>query len=171
MDALMASACLPFVFQAVEIGGEPYWDGGYTGNPAIYPLIYNTDVSDVLLVRLNPLKRDDKPTRSIDIIDRLSEITFNASLIAEMRAIAFVQKLLKDNKLDPGRYKSLRMHMVADDEAMAPFNASSKFNTDWAFLKALHKLGHRAATEWLKAHREDVGQRGSFDIEEVFLSP
>jgi NTE family protein len=170
LDALMASACLPFVFQAVEIDGEPYWDGGYTGNPALYPLIYNTDVSDILLVRLNPLKRDDKPTRSIDIIDRLSEITFNASLIGEMRAIAFVQKLLKDNKLDPGRYKSLRTHMVADDVGMAPFNASSKFNTDWAFLQELHKLGLRAADTWLAAHRDKVGKASSFNIDEVFLS-
>jgi len=171
MDALMASACLPFVFQAVEIEGEPYWDGGYTGNPALYPLIYNTEGLDVMLVRLNPLHRPDNPTRSIDIIDRLSEITFNASLIGEMRAISFVQRLLKERKLDPGNYKGLHMHMVADDEGMSGFNASSKFNTEWTFLQELHKLGHRAATEWLKAHRQDVGQRGSFDIEEVFLSP
>jgi NTE family protein len=171
MDALMASACLPFVFQAVEIDGEPYWDGGYTGNPALYPLIYNTELLDVMLVRLNPLHRPDNPTRSIDIIDRLSEITFNASLIGEMRAISFVQRLLNERKLDPGQYKGLHMHMVADDEGMSGFNASSKFNTDWAFLKALHKLGHRAATDWLKTHRQDVGQRSSFDIEEVFLTP
>jgi len=171
MDALMASACLPFIFQAVEIDGEPYWDGGYTGNPALYPLIYQADGLDMLLVRLNPLRRDDKPTRSIDIIDRLSEITFNASLISEMRAIAFVRKLLAERKLDPGRYKGLHMHMVADDEGMAGFGASSKFNTDWAFLQALHKLGHRAATDWLKAHRQDVGQRSTFDIDAVFLQP
>jgi len=171
LDALMASACLPFVFQSVEIDGEPYWDGGYTGNPALYPLIYNTELRDVMLVRLNPLHRDDNPTRSIDIIDRLSEITFNASLIGEMRAIAFVQRLMKEDKLDAGRYKSLHMHMVADDEGIRHFNASSKFNTDWAFLQTLHKLGHDAAGQWLKAHRGDVGHRGSFDIEEVFLSP
>ncbi|MEY4763976.1 MAG: hypothetical protein RI907_649 [Pseudomonadota bacterium] len=171
MDALMASACLPFIFQAVEIDGEPYWDGGYTGNPALYPLIYNTHMLDMLLVRLNPLRRDDNPTRSIDIIDRLSEITFNASLISEMRAISFVRKLLAERKLDPGRYKGLNMHMVADDEGMSGFNASSKFNTDWAFLQTLHRLGHRAATEWLKAHRGDVGKRSSFDIDQVFLTP
>src|SRR5690606_937051 len=88
LDALMASACLPFVFQAVEIDGEPYWDGGYTGNPALFPLIYNTRTLDLLLVKINPMVRDDRPTRSIDIMDRLSEITFNASLIGELRAIA-----------------------------------------------------------------------------------
>jgi NTE family protein len=170
LDALMASACLPFVFQAVEIDGEPYWDGGYTGNPALYPLIYNTELSDIMLVRLTPLRRDDNPTRSIDIIDRLSEITFNASLIGEMRAIAFVKKLLKDQKVDPGRYKNIHMHMVADDHGMTPYNASSKFNTDWAFLQELHRLGHRAASSWLAAHRDQVGQNSSFDIDEVFLN-
>jgi len=169
VDALMASACLPFVFQAVEIDGEGYWDGGYTGNPAIYPLVYNTPVNDILLVRLTPLQRDDHPTRSIDIIDRLSEITFNASLIAEMRAISFVKRLLKEDKVDPGRYKNLHLHMVADDEGLAPFNASSKFNTDWAFLQELHRLGHKAADAWLAAHRDDIGTRSSFDIESVFL--
>jgi NTE family protein len=170
LDALMASACLPFVFQAVEIDGEPYWDGGYTGNPALYPLIYNTDLSDIMLVRINPLRRDDNPTRSIDIIDRLSEITFNASLISEMRAISFVKRLLKDDKLDPGRYKNLHMHMVADDAGMTPFNASSKFNTDWAFLQELYHLGHRSATQWLAEHRDQVGKRSTFDIESVFLA-
>ena len=171
LDALMASACLPFVFQAVEIDGEPYWDGGYTGNPALYPLIYNTDLSDIMLVRINPLRRDDNPTRSIDIIDRLSEITFNASLISEMRAISFVKKLLKHEKLDPERYKNLHMHMVADDHGMLPYNASSKFNTDWAFLQELHHLGHKAASHWLTAHRDDVGRHSTFDIDAIFLAP
>ena len=125
LPALMASACLPLVFQAVEIDGEPYWDGGYTGNPALFPLIYQTDSMDILLVRLTPLQRIDNPTRSVDIIDRLSEITFNASLVSEMRAIAFVKRLIKENKLDRGQYKELHMHMMADDAGMAAFNAAS----------------------------------------------
>ncbi len=169
LDALMASACLPFLFQAVEIDGESYWDGGYTGNPALFPLIYNTRTLDLLLVKINPMVRDDKPTRSIDIMDRLSEITFNASLVGEMRAIAFVSRLLKEQKLDAGRYKNLRLHMVADDAALAPYNASSKFNTDWNFLKELHRLGHAAADRWLAAHRADVGARSTLDIEQSFL--
>jgi len=169
LDALMASACLPVVFQAVEIDGEPYWDGGYTGNPALYPLIYNTDTRDILLIKINPLQRLDKPTRSMDILDRLSEITFNASLIGEMRAIAFVKKLLKEDKIDPSRYKDLHMHMVADDENLAPFNASSKSNTDRVFLQTLHDLGHAAADRWLAAHRDDVGHRSSLDIDKTFL--
>lgn len=169
IDALLASACLPFVFQAVEIDGEPYWDGGYTGNPALYPLIYETTGIDILLVRLTPLQRLDNPTRSIDIIDRLSEITFNASLVSEMRAIAFVKRLIDEHKLDRGHYKRLHMHMVADDGGMGAFNASSKFNTDWAFLQELHRLGHQAADQWLKAHRHQVGAESSFDIHDTFL--
>src|SRR5690606_23888870 len=161
IDPLMPSACLPSVFQAVEIDGEPCWDGGYTGNPALYPLIYQTSGLDILLVRLTPLQRTDNPTRSIDIIDRLSEITFNASLISEMRAIAFVKRLIDEHKLDRGRYKPLHMHMAADDAGMSAFNASSKFNTDWAFLQELHRLGHQAAHGWLQAHRDAVSSAGA----------
>lgn len=169
LDALLASACLPFLFQAVQIDDEPFWDGGYTGNPALFPLIYRTELNDILLIRLNPLEREGTPTRSVDIMDRLSEITFNASLIGEMRAIAFVGRLLKENKLDPGRYKQLHMHMVADDENMNEFGPSTKFNTEWAFLQGLHDLGHAAADRWLKAHRADVGVRSSLNIEQSFL--
>ncbi len=169
IDALLASACLPFLFQAVQIDDEPFWDGGYTGNPALYPLIYRTELNDVLLVRLNPLEREGTPTRSVDIMDRLSEITFNASLIGEMRAIAFVGRLLRENKLDPGRYKQLHMHMVSDDLGMNGFGPSTKFNTEWVFLEQLRDLGRAAADRWLTEHRADVGVRSSLHIEEVFL--
>ncbi|WP_140634735.1 patatin-like phospholipase family protein [Methylibium rhizosphaerae] len=170
VDALLASACLPFIFQAVEVDGEPYWDGGYTGNPAIYPLIYNTEAMDIMLVKINPLSREALPTRAVEIIDRLSEITFNASLVAEMRAIAFVSRLVREGTLQAGRYKDLRLHMVADDDGLAPYNASSKFNTDWTFLQQLFELGRKAATHWLRYHRQDLGVRGSLDIEKVFLA-
>ncbi len=169
LDALLASACLPFVFQAVEINGEPYWDGGYTGNPALFPLIYDSDALDLLLIKINPLSRPGVPTRSVDIIDRVSEITFNASLIGEMRAIAFVQRLLKENKLDPAQYKSLRLHMVADDEGLSAFNANSKFNTDRAFLEQLFELGRAAAQRWLKTHGKHVGIKSTLDIDAAFL--
>jgi NTE family protein len=170
-DALMASACLPFVFQAVNIDGEDYWDGGYTGNPALYPLIYNTESSDIVLIKINPIHRDETPTRMMDIVDRLSEITFNTSLLGEMRAIAFVKRLIKEDKLEAGRYKDIRMHMVADDEGLLPYNASSKSNTDAAFLRHLHDLGYEAAGRWLVAHKADVGIRSSLDIENTFLTP
>jgi NTE family protein len=170
IDALLASACLPFIFQAVEIDGEPYWDGGYTGNPAIFPLIYQTDSLDVLLVKINPLQRLGKPTRSVEIIDRLSEITFNASLVGEMRAIAFVSRLVREGRLDPGRYKDLRLHMIGDDEGLAPYNASSKFNTDAAFLEELFNLGRKAADRWLERHRQDIGVKSTLDVEKTFLA-
>lgn len=169
IDALLASACLPFIFQAVTIDGEAYWDGGYTGNPAIYPLIYNTETLDILLVKINPLEHEGTPTRSVEIIDRLSEITFNASLVAEMRAIAFVSRLVREGRLDAGRYKDLRLHMIADDEGLAPFNASSKFNTDRVFLDGLFELGRQAAAQWLKKHGNDIGVRSTLDVERSFL--
>jgi NTE family protein len=169
LDTLMASACLPFLFQAVEIDGEPFWDGGYTGNPAIFPLIYDSYALDVLLVRIIPLAREGTPTRSMDIIDRVSEITFNASLISEMRAINFVSRLLKENKLDKTQYKDLRLHMVADDKGLAPFNASSKSNTDRAFLEQLFDLGRTAAQQWLAHDRQWVGVKSSMDLEGTFL--
>ena len=168
--ALLASACLPNLFQAVQIDGEPYWDGGYTGNPALFPLIYDTEALDLLLVKINPLVRLGTPKRNDDIIDRLSEITFNASLIGEMRAIAFVGRLVREGRLDAGRYKALRLHMVADDASLGPLGSASKLDTDRAFLDKLFGLGRAAADRWLAAHRADVGVRGSLDIEAAFLT-
>ena len=123
----------------------------------------------MLLVRINPLAREGTPNRSMDIIDRVSEITFNASLISEMRAINFVSRLLKENKLDKTQYKDLRLHMVADDKGLAPFNASSKSNTDRAFLEQLFDLGRTAAQQWLAQDRQWVGVKSSMDLEGTFL--
>ena len=170
-DALLASACLPRLFKAVEIDGEPYWDGGYSGNPALWPLIYGTPTRDIVLIKVNPLTRGGTPDTAEEIADRVNEITFNAGLIGELRAIAFVQRLLDEGKIDPSRYRSLRMHMVADDESLAPLQASSKSNTDGAFLQTLHDIGRAAAERWLDAHRGDVGKRGTLDIAATFLSP
>ena len=171
IDALLASACLPQFFRAVEIDGEPYWDGGYSGNPALWPLIYNTAALDLVLVKINPLVRPDLPDTAEEIADRVNEITFNAGLVGEMRAIAFVDKLIRERRIHAGDYKHLRLHMVADDEGLAPLHASSKLNTDRAFLEALHALGHAAAERWLLAHRGDVGVRSSLDLRGTFLSP
>jgi len=171
IDALLASACLPQLFRAVEIEGEPYWDGGYSGNPAIWPLVYNTDALDVLLVKINPLVRPDTPDTPEEIADRVNEITFNAGLVSEMRAISFVQKLIDEGHLQARNYKNLRLHMVADDEGLAPLHASSKLNTDRSFLEALHALGRAAADRWLLAHRADVRVRGSLDLQGTFLTP
>jgi NTE family protein len=170
-DAVLASSCLPQVFRAVQIDGEPYWDGGYSGNPAIWPLIYGTDAMDIVLVRINPLVHADLPDTADEIADRVNQITFNAGLVGEMRAIAFVQRLVAQGKVDPDQYKGLRLHMVADDDGLAPLDGSSKMNTDRRFLEALHALGRAAAERWLGAHRADLGMRSTLDIAASFLAP
>lgn len=171
IDALLASACLPFLFQAIRIGDDAYWDGGYSGNPALFPLIYQTEPLDILLVRINPLVREGVPRRSEDIMDRISEISFNASLVAEMRAIAFVSRLVREGRLSPGRYKDLRLHMVSDDDGLRAFGANSKLNTERAFIEQLFALGRASADRWLADHRDDIGVRGTLDIESEFLKP
>ena len=171
IDALLASACLPHLFRAVEIDGQPYWDGGYSGNPALWPLIYNTAALDVVLVKINPLQRPATPDTPQEIADRVNEITFNAGLVGEMRAIAFVQRLLEKGLVDAGEYKNLRLHMVADEAGLAPLNASSKLNTERAFLESLHALGVAAAERWLQRHRVDLGRRSTLDLKSTFLMP
>ena len=170
IDALMASACLPQLFRAVHIEGEAYWDGGYSGNPALWPLVYETPTLDVLLVKINPLVREGVPDTPAEIADRVNEITFNAGLVGELRAIGFVQRLVKEGRLEPGRYKGLRLHMVADDEGLAPLHPSSKLNTERSFLEALHSLGRAAAERWLTAHGTDIGRRSTLDLD-AFLAP
>lgn len=171
IDALLASACLPQLFQAVEIGGVPYWDGGYSGNPALWPLIYHTPALDLLLVRINPISRPGTPTTAMDILDRVNEITFNAGLVGELRAIGFVTRLLQQQRLDADRYKALRLHMIGDDAALVPLGAASKMDTSRDFLTRLHGLGQRAALAWLKTHRADLGRRSTVDIDAQFLGP
>jgi NTE family protein len=169
IDALLASACLPYLFQAVEIAGEAFWDGGYSGNPAIWPLIYETDQADVLLVKIQPLERTTTPRNAFDIAERAAEISFNTALIGEMRAISFVKKLLDEERIDRGRYKDLRLHMIADEKELAALAPQSKLDTGWDFLQRLRDLGRAAALGWLKRHRDAVGVRSSVDIERHFL--
>ncbi|RRD56330.1 patatin-like phospholipase family protein [Comamonadaceae bacterium OH2545_COT-014] len=162
-DAVMASACLPMLFKAVEIEGEHYWDGGYSGNPAIYPLIYKTEARDVLLVQINPVEAPAVPSTSQEIMERINEITFNAGLLAEMRAIDFVQRLLAEGKLDPKRYKNLLLHRIDGGRLLADFGASSKMRTDTVFIQRLFTLGRDAGTHWLKHHFRDIGVRAGVD--------
>lgn len=171
VDALLASACLPQMFQAVVIDGEAYWDGGFVGNPALWPLIYGTEALDVVLVQLDPLVREGVPTTAAEIADRLNEITFNASLVAEMRAIAFVKKLVASRRVDVAHYKDLRLHRIADDASLAPLDASSKYNNDPALIARLFTLGRAAAQRWLASDRLAVGRSSSFDIDTIFLAP
>lgn len=162
IESVMASACLPMMFQAVEIDGESYWDGGYSGNPALHPLIYHTPCSDVLLVQINPVQHKAVPDNADDIMDRMNEVTFNASLLAELRAIEFVRRLLAEGKLDPEHYRDMRVHRIDGGALLAPFGAASKTRADPVFLRQLFELGREEGKRWLHAHRRDVGVRCTF---------
>lgn len=168
-DAVMASACLPMMFQAVEIEGDHYWDGGYSGNPAIHPLIYKCESRDILLVQINPIKRDVLPTNAIDIMDRLNEITFNSALIAEMRAIDFVKRLLLEGKLDPAHYKDVLMHRIDGGEILEQMGATTKVSTEANLIRSLHELGQTHARRWLSEHRKDLGVCSTLNIARDYL--
>jgi NTE family protein len=172
LEALLASACLPHLYQAVEIGGDPYWDGGYMGNPAIWPLIYRSATADVVLVQINPLVREGVPRTPVEIENRLNEIAFNSSLMHEMRAIDFVQRLLEAGALTgplAGRYKNMRIHMIGDEEGMKSLGVASKANVERAFLEHLKTAGRAAAQRWLEATIGDIGVRSSVDVRGTFL--
>jgi NTE family protein len=169
VDALLASACLPQVFKAVEIDGEPYWDGGYLGNPALWPLYDQGGPPDIVLVQLNPTVREEAPTTASDIVNRLNEITFNGSLMAEMRAIDFVQRLLDTGRLEQPRYRRLFIHLIEDEDRMRKFKLSTKFNGDWDFLCTLRRYGREAAEAWLGEHFDKLGRESSVDIRTRFL--
>jgi NTE family protein len=170
VDAVMASACLPFLFQAVEIDGDCYWDGGYMGNPAIWPLTYYCESTDVIIVEINPIIREGVPKEGKDIINRLNEISFNASLVAEMRAINFVNKLINANHLKDNKdYRQMHIHLIESAAEMSKMNASSKLNVSWDYFCYLHNLGRDAAGKWLDKNFDALGERSSVDIAEAFL--
>jgi NTE family protein len=168
-DCVLASACLPFLYQAIEVDGEYYWDGGYMGNPALFPLIYSCESSDVLIVHVNPIERPDKPTSAREIMNRVNEISFNSSLMREMRAVAFVTKLIDDGKLNEGDAKRVRIHSVCADDVMRGLGAASKLNADGAFLNQLHALGRERAEAWIDRHFDDLGSRSTVDIRAAYL--
>ena len=172
LDALLASACLPMLFQAVEINGVPYWDGGYMGNPAIFPLIYGCESPDVAVVQINPLIRIGTPRTMAAILDRLNEITFNSSLIQEMRAVAFVQKLIDSESLvgpESQRLKRMHIHWISAEADLAALGVSTKMNVERAFLLYLRDIGRAAAEVWLEANFNSIGVRSSIDIQKQFL--
>jgi NTE family protein len=171
-DVVLASACLPQVFQAVEIDGEHYWDGGYMGNPVLYPLFYYTDSRDVVILHINPIERPGVPTTSGDIANRLNEITFNSSLIKELRAVYFVQKLLDDGWIKDefrNKLKYVLIHSVRADSAMSDLSASSKMSSDWQFLTMLRDRGRALAHEWLEENFDHLGVRSTVDLKKEFL--
>lgn len=167
-EALLASACLPAVFQAVEIGGESYWDGGYTGNPALFPLYLAHLPDDILLVAINPLERPGTPMSPLEIEDRVNEISFNAALLGELRAIAFVRRLIRDGRIATGQMKEVRMHLIADEALMRELSAGSKLIAAPRMIERLHHAGRLAAGRFLAAHGAKIGTEPSFDLEKLF---
>jgi len=168
-DAVLASACLPFLFRAVEIGGEAYWDGGYMGNPAIFPLIYGCGSADVVVVHINPTMRPDIPRTARDILNRVNEISFNSSLMREMRAIHFVTSLIDNGQVDGRHLKRMFVHAIAADEVMVSLGAQSKLNADAGFLRHLRDAGRRTAETWLASNWQHLGARSSLDIKAAYL--
>jgi len=174
VDTVLASACLPYLFQAVKVGDHYYWDGGYSGNPAIFPLFYKEGgkTNDVIIIHINPIKRSKLPTQAGEIMNRINEITFNSSLLKEFRAIAFVNKLLdegwiKDEHKD--KLKPIFVHSVRADEALQSFDVATKMDTEWEFLKFLRDLGRTEGERWLRYTYECINKKSSVDLQTSFL--
>jgi len=163
-DVLLASACLPTLFHAVEIDGESYWDGGYAGNPTITPLVRESDAHDTILVQINPRERQDTPRTASEILDRLNEISFNSPLMKELRMIALLRKVADPGHGEGARWATMRTHRIMTDR-LAQFGASSKFNAEPDFLAMLKAEGRRSAEEFLAAHADELGTRSSADID------
>jgi NTE family protein len=168
-DALLASACIPTIFQAVEIGKEAYWDGGYMGNPALFPFFDAPTSADILLVQVNPVKRDEVPKTAGEIMERINEITFNASLLREFRAIDFVNRLMDEHRIDPKHYRANRLHRIDATRALRDYTASTKLDTSWSFFRELHQAGQAAAKAWLTRHFDDLGVKATVDLRAEFM--
>jgi len=161
--SLMASACLPYVSQTVVIDNERYWDGGFSGNPALSPLIYESQTSDIVIVQVTPFNLDDIPTSIPEIIDRANEISFNTALIKELKGIEIMNDLITRNKLkDDSHYRVIRTHMIANEDIMSALGRSSKMNADWEFLQYLKELGRQAAEDWIDKGYPKVGDKSSY---------
>ncbi|MFP5480640.1 MAG: patatin-like phospholipase family protein [Alphaproteobacteria bacterium] len=166
-EALLASACLPTVFQTVEIEGEAYWDGGFAGNPALFPL-YEPDLpDDILVVSINPMRRDELPETALDIQNRVNEISFNASLLGELRAINFVRRLIAEGRMEPGTMKAVNVHMIADDRLMNDLSADSKLSPTPLLLHRLKEAGRAAAERFLTEGAAKIGHEPSTDLRDV----
>lgn len=168
VDTVMASACLPFMFPAVIIDGEAYWDGGYSANPALFPLVDNLDCQDLVVVQVNPLEHSGLPHTARDIVNRINEITFNTSLIKELRSIQLLQQLIDAEDLDAKRYCSMRLHLIHVEQEVEKLSASSKLNAQWDFVSRLYHQGRGWADQWLEQNFDAIGKHSTFDLEAVF---
>ena len=169
VDAVLASACIPSAFQAVEINGEYFWDGGYMGNPPIFPIIYNCVSSDVLLIMVNPVQIKQVPQTAQAILDRINTLSFNSSLMREMRAINFVNRLVDRGIDEGGRLRKILVHCIDAEDEMSSLGVSSKLNVERQFLHRLFDLGRSRAQAFLTTHFDKIGNVSSASIEERFL--
>jgi NTE family protein len=167
-EALLASACLPTVFQAVTIGQDTYWDGGYTGNPALFPLYEPTLPDDLVIVSINPLFREAVPDTPLEIQNRINEISFNASLLGELRAIDFVKRLISEGRMEKGVMKDVRVHMISDDTLMTELTAATKLAPGPQLLDRLKQAGRAAAEVFMAEHGEKVGKTPSVRLGEIY---
>lgn len=171
LDTVMASACLPYLFKAVIINGEPYWDGGYSGNPPLYPFLENSPTDDFMIVQINPVLRPGIPRRAPDIQNRVNEISFNSALLHELRAIHMVNRMIERGETVPGSRRHVRFHIVTARKQMRHLDASSKLNADWNFLRHLFWIGREAASRWLQDHFDELGKRSTVDLDEMLGCP
>jgi NTE family protein len=167
-DHVMASACLPHIFQAVEIDGAPYWDGGYVGNPALFPLFQVEKTRDIVIVQINPIARPGAPRTAPDILARVNEITFNSNLLSELRAIDFVARLIDESRLPEERYRKMLVHNVSEGQPLAPLGVGIDLNTDLDFFEKLFATGRAAADRWIAAHFDALGERSTVDLAAMF---
>jgi len=167
VDHVLASSCLPLLTQTVEIDGEAYWDGGFSGNPAVFPLVYECGSRDVVMVHLTPAERPEIPATSYEIMNRMQEISFNAALIREMRAVAFVTKLIDSGRLADG--KRMLIHLIEAEDVIRHFPGSSRLNNDWEFLTHLHNIGRDRADTWLAENFDKLGVSSTVDLEEKYF--
>ncbi len=163
-DVLLASACLPTLFQAIEIDGEPYWDGGYSGNPTLTPLIRECKSQDIILVQINPVERKELPRSASEILNRLNEVSFNAVLLKELRMIALLRQITNSGEREGALWAGMRIHRVASD-FMTELGASSKLNAEWEFFSRLHEEGRKSAQVFLETHVSELGKRSTLDLD------
>lgn len=163
-DVLLASACLPTLFQAIEIDGESYWDGGYSGNPTMTPLVRELDSDDTILIPINPVERPGTPNTARDILNRLNEVSFNAVLLKELRMIALLRKVVDPGNTEGAQWARMRIHMVRND-LMGQLGYSSKLNAEWDFVSMLRDEGRKAADAFLAKDGRHIGKRSSIDLD------
>ncbi len=168
IDHVLASACLPTLYQAVMIDGVPYWDGGYMGNPSLWPLFYDSGSDDILIVKVNPIERKGAPRTAREIADRLNEITFNASLLREFRAIDFVQRLKRAGRLKDLEYRDPNIHIIGDDDLMRELGETTKYITEWTFLEMLRDKGRLSADAWMNTNYAAIGARSTVNLRAMF---